>query len=286
MKHWFTLFLLCVLISLSSCDLINPEEPIPAYIRISSIDVNSDYSLEGSNSSKVTDAWIFIDDELLGAFELPCEIPAIYNGSHRISIGPGVMINGIANTRATYPFYSNWDIEATMVAGQTLTLSPSVTYIDSSHFAFIANFDDLSGNKLQAAPGSDTIAALTNIPSEIFEGNGSFKSTLHRDSGYVAFQMVDPVILPTDGHLVYLEMDYNINQQLIVGSYATFAGGTSANDLVTLNKTNGWNKIYINLTTLTSNSASAENFRLYFTAVKPAGSEPLKILIDNLKIIF
>jgi len=51
--------------------LINPAEPIPSYIHIDKIDLTTDYSSQGTSSNKITDAWIYVDNELIGAFEMP-----------------------------------------------------------------------------------------------------------------------------------------------------------------------------------------------------------------------
>jgi len=50
------------LLLLYSC---NKEEPIPAYIHIDKIDLKTNYSIQGSNSHKIIDAWIYVDDQLL-----------------------------------------------------------------------------------------------------------------------------------------------------------------------------------------------------------------------------
>ena len=286
MKHLFTFLLPVLLGCVTSCDLINPEEPVPAYIEVQEIKVTTDFSLQGSAASKISDAWIFVDDNLVGAFELPCRIPALYSGSHKLAIGPGVKINGISATRAPYPFYKSYITTVNFEPGKAISLEPVVTYFDSINFAFLANFDDLSGNRIEAAPSSDTTAALTSIPSEVFEGNGSFKATLLRDSGYVAFQMVDAISLPQGGNLVYMELNYSCTEEVTVGITANYSGSSVNTRILYLGKTEGWNKIYINLTPSVTASQNAENFRIYFTSYKAPGTQPLKLFIDNLKIIY
>ena len=60
---------------ITACDIINPEEDIPAYIEI----LPYEYSPEsgGSSSTKITDGWIYVDGEFLGAFNLPSTIPVL-----------------------------------------------------------------------------------------------------------------------------------------------------------------------------------------------------------------
>ena len=70
----FSLFL-TILFFLFSCEVINNEEDIPSIITIESIEVN------GNHSSKITDAWVYIDNEFQD-FDIPQNIyfaPINYN---------------------------------------------------------------------------------------------------------------------------------------------------------------------------------------------------------------
>src|SRR3989337_3990814 len=83
----------------------NKEEPIPSYIHIDAINLSTNYTIEGSSSNKILNAWIYIDDQSVGAFELPCTVPVLAVGSHEIKIQAGIKENGIDATRIYYPFY-------------------------------------------------------------------------------------------------------------------------------------------------------------------------------------
>jgi hypothetical protein len=49
---------------------------------------------------------------------------------------------------------------------------------------------------------------LCNNPAKVFEGAGSCLVELFRDSGFVDFQMIDPVSLPQGGANVFMEINY------------------------------------------------------------------------------
>ena len=59
-----------------SCDSIDIFDERPAYLQIDSFvladNPNAD---EGSLNHNIVDAWVFIDDEMIGVFELPATIP-------------------------------------------------------------------------------------------------------------------------------------------------------------------------------------------------------------------
>jgi hypothetical protein len=145
----------------------------------------------------------------------------------------------------------------------------------------------LSGSKLEAAGASDTTIALVSNPELVFEGAGSMLAALYRDSGFIEFQMVEPVELPKQGTTVYLELNYKTTHILNVGLKANFtSSGTVSAPLVSLNPSTEWNKIYINLTRQVSQQINAANYRVYFYAPKPAGSGKMELFIDNMKIVY
>jgi len=288
MSVLFRVFLCLCWFICQSCNLINPDEEIPSYIAIDTIRLNANTTLQGSASSKITDAWIYVDDQLIGAFELPCKIPVLAAGEHKISVGAGVMVNGLTALRAPYPFYRFYSENSiNLDEGEIRKIEPVVTYFDSLQFAFMANFDDLSGSKLEAAGASDTTIALSSDPNLVFEGAGSMLAALYRDSGFIEFQMVEPVELPKQGTTIYLELNYKTTHILNVGLKANYtSSGTVSAPLVSLNPSETWNKIYINMTRQVSQQVNAANYRVYFYAPKPAGSGKMELFIDNMKIVY
>jgi hypothetical protein len=288
MKHgYLALSGLCFAL-FSGCNIINPEEKEAAYIAVNTITLATDADLQGSNSNKIQDAWIYVDDNLVGAFSLPCKIPVLKSGVHKVSIGAGIQVNGSSTLRTPYAFYKFYEQSNVLLEPGLITaFNPQVNYFDSLTFAFKANFDDLSGNKLTATPYSDTTTDITTDPSKVFEGSGSFRISLRSDTGIVDFQMIEAVGLPKSGTVIFLEMDYKTNQDLIVGLRANILGGsTSEKNILTLRPTTTWKKVYVNLTSAVSSQTYALNYKVFFASYKPTGSEPLEILLDNLKIVY
>ncbi len=288
MKLGYTAVLLFCMLVLVSCNIINPKEEEASYIAINSVNVTTDVAMQGSNAANISDAWIYVDDNLVGAFKLPCRIPVLISGAHKVSIGAGIQLNGSSTLRTPYLFYRFHEQEnVNLEAGQTTIISPTFTYFDSLTFAFKANFDDLSGNKLTSTSSSDTTLSLCNNPARVFEGAGSCLVELFRDSGFVDFQMIDPVSLPKGGANVFMEINYKNNQDLLVGLRSYYSGAsTQEEQVITLRPTESWNKVYINLTRQVSSQVNASNYRIYFQTTKPSGSDSLEILIDNFKIIY
>ena len=134
MKYSYKVFIpLSIIISIviSSCELINPAETVPSYIHIQKIDLISTATY-GSSSSKISDAWVYIDEQLIGCFELPATIPILSEGSHNIKIRPGIKVNGIGSNRSPYPFYNIIEQTIDLQKGTVLNLSPTTTYTSAS----------------------------------------------------------------------------------------------------------------------------------------------------------
>lgn len=275
-----------VLATFHSCNLINPDEPIPAYIRIDSIQKFTTPATQGSASHKISDAWIFVNDQSIGAFEIPCLVPVLQQGKSKVVVRAGIRINGIAALRFPFPFYDFYTEEVQLTADSITILKPRVTYFPDVNFAYRANFDDPSGITLEPLPSSDTSIWVTNNPAQVFEGFGSATSVLTRDSSVMAFQSTVVMDLPKNNRTVYLEMDYKVSGQLDVGLVTLAPGNTFARASLTLNPTDGWNKVYVNLTENVSLTPNAIGYRLYFRAMKEPGNPPLELFLDNLKVLY
>ena len=86
-RHTFSL-LCCTLlaVALASCQKFKGSQTVPAYIHIDSIAVEGDYYTYGANTANITDAWVYVDDQIIGTFELPATFPVLKKGKHKVSV--------------------------------------------------------------------------------------------------------------------------------------------------------------------------------------------------------
>ena len=89
---------------ISSCRLIDQPEKIPSFIHIEDIVFSISNSLEGSQSEKITDAWVYVDGNLEGVYELPATLPLHYEGNHNVTIYPGIKKMGFQLTEKNILF--------------------------------------------------------------------------------------------------------------------------------------------------------------------------------------
>ena len=75
-------FYIAVLMLINSCSKDSFEAKIPTYISIDKFTVASNYAIYGSSASNITDVWVYINDDLVGTYELPARFPIIKEGTY------------------------------------------------------------------------------------------------------------------------------------------------------------------------------------------------------------
>jgi hypothetical protein len=279
--------------------VIDPAEQIPAYIHIDHIDVTTTPNTHGSNSSNVTDAWVYVNDNLIGAFELPATIPVLASGNNNIKVYAGIKTGGISSLRQRYPFYAPYEVNLDLVPGEVDTLhgamQPIVHYWSTGIHQpiWIEDYED-PGIDFSSPVDSDTTMRVTQIPTEIFEGSGSGNVFMVSGQNYFEALTNENFDLPGGGSPIFLEMDYRTNNTIEVGIYASDGNITIKRPVLFLVATHDessvtqWNKVYVELTTEVSEEAVAANeFELYISipGVDNGITNP-NAYFDNIKLLY
>lgn len=276
-----------LLILFSGCEIINPDEEIPAYIKIDTINlVLTDPATQGTASHKITDAWIYVDEQLIGAFELPAHVPVLQKGEQRIRIGAGIKMNGIAATRIEYPFYDDYIETTELKPAETITISPVVNYNPSVTFAWKENFE--SGMSFETMDSSHTSMSRVLDAAAAFEGAAYgailLDASKTRYEGKTVFPV--PVKLPSGGDNVFFELNYKNNNPFFITLAAVYNTGTSFIPILQVNPSERWNKIYVNLTPEASSSFGASSHYIVISAQKAQETDNAYIHLDNLKLVY
>jgi len=297
-------------LSFSSCRKFSGSQTVPAYIHIESIQLDSltDYFVYGANTQKITDAWVYVDDNLIGTYELPATFPVLKNGPHKVAVYAGIKVDGRSPARDIYPFYRPCVYQqVNLVEDSIINLNPVVTYYpigDGANIAWMEDFE--TTNTMLPDDNSDTVL-FRCTGSEAWHSTNSFwsgKVELPPDS-------LDFMIATADefdfyksfnaGVYCLLEMDYNCNDTFFVGVQYMKDYQLTTTPLVkvtptdkTHEKPQRWNKIYINIGPQMNNNPWASYFKIYITSnlstiydppYTPI-SEPRYYYFDNLKLIY
>ncbi|HTB05440.1 MAG TPA: hypothetical protein VK806_00715 [Bacteroidia bacterium] len=274
-------------IGLASCKQLDPPETIPAYMRINSVQLTTTPA-QGSNSANIDCAWVYIDDNPVGAFPLPCTFPIVAsNGTHKLMVISGIENDGISAQRKQYPFYTNFEENVTLTQGQTITVSPKVDYTSYADFHFMENFENSfilltpNPNKTQ---NNDTMVT-TNVGA--FQGRSGLVVMCGANNRYEGD--IDTLFnLPKDGSTdVYLEFNYKSDAPFSVGMYYGSVGNEQTS-IVFVDSSATWNKMYVELEPTIiqlANTTVELPFYIYFNTQLPSGMDTARFMLDNIKVV-
>jgi hypothetical protein len=258
---------------LAGCVKNNPD---PSWLEVTewTLIENPDLiNIEGELSHNFSDAWVYVNDKVIGVFEVPFKIPILVSGTCNIKLYPTVRNNGIAATKKIYPFVDKYE------------LTTEVTKYNSYTEFWIEDFEDAAIEINTDPISADTM--LVGTDPLIMKWNRYGISTLDAtDTSWIAYTSQE-LALPK-GQEVYLELDYYNTNSLVTGVLA-LSNPYKNNIHVQLNAQDPssvkWKKIYIDLKEIVSNSAGANSFLMSFQAALDEGDSEGFIVLDNIKVI-
>lgn len=298
MGLFYRIFIPAIILFLSACSWLDKPEKIPAYLYIDKINLNTTYSSEGSNSNDIVDAWVYVDDNPIGVFELPCMVPVLKEGEQKVTIYAGIKADGISSRRRKYPFYEPFIIQNhNFVPGEVDTLNgvdqPIVNYYDNTQIAIwkTGDFED-PGVVFQQDALSDTAMNRVISPAEdVFEGVASGSFVLNASQTFFKANTNENFIFPVTGQSVYMELNYKATNSFIVGLISEYSSNTvqQNNTVVKATYVDGqlvWKKIYIDLTDMVNINSPANSFEVFFLMTKDDGVTNPVVNIDNVKLVY
>lgn len=294
------LLLLAIILGFSSCEVINPSEDIPAYIRIDSISfmdtVNNQPVLAKKGKHRIVDAWVFIDNELQGVYELPVTFPVLKSGNHTVKVYGGILRNSISSQRTLYAFYTPYIQTVNLQPEKTDTLRPligddkKVIKLPSEAIGQFEPYEGFegAGSIFKITANSKVLEyTKTDVDSLVFEGNFSALFEMDANANYLEFETNKSYTIPQTSPSVYMELNYKIDVPLLIGIYVEKAGGGVLNiPYLNLVATNGqWKKAYVSLTSETSLQSNAK-YKIYYKAYHDQNMLKSRVLIDNVRLIY
>lgn len=282
----YVLFLCLLASGMGSCSLIDPADPVPAYIKIKHVKILSNYELQGTASSKVTDVWIYNQGSYQGTYEMPARFPILASGRQKIFIGAGIEANGIASTSEFYPLYKFKELDVELVPGDTLELDTvEIGYFPELQYTYFEDFEkDTAGGGISLDLTQASLGSLGTDSVVVFEGRRSMKMTVGTATNFVECVSVGDGWPLTKGRDIYLEMNYRCNQRFQVGLIGITPTGPQTIPVIILNPQNDWNKIYLRLGPYV-NPSEAIKFKVWMRMLLEEGSSEGIVYIDNIKLI-
>lgn len=287
MKLKYLLFLLPVAAFMGGCNVINPVEDVPTYVKIDSFNFKiNDPSKEGSKSQNITSVWVYYNNNPVGTFDLPCNVPVITQGnSGTITVWPGISLNGLVDAQPQYPFFKFDTTTLYTNPGKVQSFTPTAEYITDINFPYKEDFE--IGSSFQAlypGIGNDTTIRRTADKQYVFEGGGA--GLIELSDAFYMSENISNTGFPIPQGEAYIEINYKGNVNFEVGLYNTldvsgidvfeYIWGVKASDT--------WKKIYIELATYTG-KYKGKNHKVMIKAVLPEGQSQGYVALDNIKVV-
>ena len=280
MKYQILLISLLLSICFSSCD--NEAVEIPAFLEINSISFTTEPG-QGTASSSIRYAFVFINEDFIGGYELPIVLPVIAEGETDVLIRAGINANGISETPDLYPAYTDYRTTINFTPQETVTVEPEVVYKSNIRFAINEEFESASHEfRFDLDQNPDTNIEIDGDGA--FEGR-SARITLDGDTDAAIFGTDLIVDIPKNNTPVWLEVNYNTEVPIIFGlNGVTITQETEAFAEYGINTKTSWNKIYFDLTNIV-NLTEFVGYQLFF-GVSIAEGQEAEVLLDNIKIVY
>jgi hypothetical protein len=288
------IYLLPVILIIAACDKFEGEQTVPAYLSIDTIGFSTDNELQGTKSQHIKDAWVFVDDQIIGAFELPAIIPVLAEGTHKLEIMPGIILNGISDTRAPNPCWKPIIYDSfNFIPDSIVKTTGTATYYDNAVFVWMENFEDAS-LAIEQSQNSDTGIVRTQpagSPDALLEEFSLFSGISYLDSNHPYLQLVsengnDEGFIFDRGDFIFLELNYKNNIPVVVGVYITLMDNTvEERPFLVISPSEDWKKIYVNFTPIVNETVEALSYMVYIEAQLPDGTDEAVVLLDNIKLV-
>lgn len=217
------------------------------------------------------------NDQPLGVFDLPATMPVLATGNGKLTLKPGIAVDGFNNFMTAYPFLASDTFTITAAPDSTISYTPLTGYYTACQVQKIATFDTTTTKEFYLAGG--TTGITINHATQTGEINLTQADTLSEDSSAISFA------LPL-GKDAYIELDYRSDIPLYIGLRADLAGVLSMHYyLAGINPSDHWQRFYIALKDFEA-QYQATSYNLFIKATLPSGRQTGKVELDNIRLVY
>jgi len=289
----FIPFLLPLLVLIAACD--KEAEPIPSYIRIDSVSVETKPA-QGNNIQDISAVNVYVDEQYMGLFEIPCTIPVLFTGKHKLSIIPSVRLNGALNQHVTHRLFNRADTTINLTEGKITNASNiKLTYKSNTEFAWLEDFEDNNSSLVRLfSAGGDT----SYISTEPFSLKGRYAGNTRCMKIVIGAADTAKTVdmasfkyfgnLPLMGTDIILEFDIKTPVPAQMAIIRKNSSGKLYLPYVYIFETDGnWKRFYINLIYELYNQPGDTEIQLMISPIKPPEvKNSQEIFIDNIRFSY
>lgn len=282
MKHFYWI----VIALFTSCSLVDNDQPEPFYIKIDRAEITTKAG-QGEPTSNITDVWVYVDNELMGVFQLPATVPYIKAGESEVNVTvfAGIRNNGQVGRPFIYQFLERQEFTVDVTGIEENLGTIVFEYVDNLTFEFIEDFEN--GNLFTFDVDGTPEATIRTTNEEVKSGNQA--GWIHLEENGIT-SLVKGTSSAYDGLEnigadTYLELDYKNDVPFGVGLVTTQGNSSNANFKIVLDTTSQWNKIYIDFTDELADPTITSYRVIIGSDLTDYGTDEGDVYFDNVKLI-
>lgn len=265
----------------TGCGISDNEAPIPFYLDLQSPSVKSP-SDPINDTHKITEAWVFVDNQIIGLFPLPAKVPVVFSDNEvEITILAGIRNNGMNDTPVFYPFYKSIATKIKPVANELINIPLNFEYVNTAKLSINESFEDGNIFSVDLDNKPETFLGVTSDDTAL--GSKSGVVTLSRNLSFIEVGSAKIIRKGENARgQSYIEFDYKGDGEIAVGIAKSRSGFLNIEYFLFVPGKNDWNKIYVDVT----DKLSTDDYDSYFPIIaftKTGTSQESKLYIDNYK---
>ncbi len=277
-------FLVGITMATSYMSCVKEEAVQPTFIQIPEVMV-SPKGGQGTADHDISEIWVYVDNELLGAFSVGNSFPVISEKPFSLDLFAGIRENGQALDPRIYPFYQSLQVPLQPTPDETQTVRPVFPYHSATLFKLMEDFEQ--GHSLDDDLDGDPETLLEITDQRPIEGK-SARGTLTQEHPVLEVATSEIINdLPTTGESAFLELQYRSDVPVQVGLRGHGTGITPASFYkLVLFPTEESRKIYINIAP-DLQASQLQGYQVIFLATFDVDlklSDQL-IYFDNIKLL-
>lgn len=290
-----------------SCNTFDPPLVVPVYGHIDSIHLVvplDSISELGTASASIPYAWVYLDDNPVGAFQMPCTFPMVAStGTHTVEVYPAVVPVGASTPASIYPFYQFYSIVINMQQGKTYNIKPVIHYFNWVQFPYLMNFDNFiagahpTGNGKygiinyygngNASGASDTTMIVTS--NKAFQGKSGMVIVNRTHPYYIGVTWPPDTLSFNNSNVpVYVEMNYRATTLFAIGMFESNNGidtAVQSSPIALVYPATTWKKMYLSLNNTIYPGFNTYPQNIYYTISWDSTHLADTLLLDNIKIL-
>ncbi len=267
---------------------------IPAYIEINQVNLDAS-SINGNNIHDIKAVQVYVNNQTIGTFPIPCKFPVDAGGKVEIQAVPFVKNNGNSQTLTPYKSVNVLLDTLQLERENTVIWTPTFRYRSNVEVVWQEDFEDSSATFIPIRKDS---LDYTRIESRPFFLNERFKDSslvfVTRFNDIDTFRSIDMAFfsrinsLPADGRDAILEFDINTALPVLVAIRRFGSTQIEYIPYMTVNPTNNsWKRFYINLIYEIQGQPPSTQYEIFFSLDKPQNHPgSTEFLIDNIRLSY